>query len=185
MSKCDRKGSQGLDVKLGSTDSSRTWPGCIHSFDRGLLRIDSSQLFEQGDEVEVQVGTCKVCGEVMYSVEKGESYRTAVALGQGDKKNRRAHRRIPVSWKARVAVVDEQPYSFDAEVVDVSSSGFGLMSPREVCASSRVAVETPVCVGFGEVLHCCEQEDGRFRLGVRLEELIGAEMKGLMRRLGR
>lgn len=165
---------QRLKVELVAPDGLVIGAGTIHSFERGLLRIQTSRLFEEDEPIKVHVGSCSVLGKVMYSVQKGESFYTAVSLLRSGKANRRADQRIPVSWPARVSVMDEDPCAFEAEVIDVSSSGFGLSSPRAVRPATRIGVETAECVGFAEVVNCQPEANGRYRVGVRLVELIGS-----------
>jgi hypothetical protein len=172
--KSERKSNQDLNVRIGWPGDDTTWPGTIHSFERGLLRIQSSRSFKVRQAVVIYIGACQVLGDVVYSAEKEGSFRTAISLVHSGHANRRAERRIPVSWPARVVVIGQNPGMVDSEVVDISSSGLCILSPTAVGLTARIAVETEVLVCFGEVLRCRTDETGAYRLGVRLEEMIGS-----------
>jgi hypothetical protein len=111
----------------------------------------------------------------VYSIVKDHAFRTAIALRR-TRDNRRRERRVPFGHAARVTVIAEAGGdTFDGTITDLSSSGMGLRSERELRPMDTVSVQTRSCIIFGEVAHSIRNADGMFHAGVRVEELLGSD----------
>lgn len=155
-------------------DCSYARTGIISAADRGMLRIDTEIAYYTDDVVLVRVGGCSVRGRVLYSVATGDVFRTCIELRRLGGERRRDHR-VPLNWQVRLTVIagtTREP--FEAEILDMSSSGMGLHCGQELSPADTIAVETASCIVFGEVLHCVRKAGGQFYIGARVTEILGA-----------
>lgn len=166
---------QSLKVELVSDGAACVQTGSLHSAEAGVLRVETGRGYDEGEPVLIRIGPHSVRGHVVYSVHRDGTFRTAIALLRGiGAANRRHSRRVPVRWKARVNVMGERAEVFTADMIDISSTGFGLQTAKPLHISDQIAAETESCVCFGEIVHCRPLPNGKFRLGVQLTELLGA-----------
>ncbi len=79
---------------------------------------------------------------------------------------RRAETRQLRDEAVRVTILPGMDFSFDARLVDISPSGFGLLSPYPARPGIRFAVEWAGDPIFGSIMYCV-QHGSSYRTGFR------------------
>jgi PilZ domain len=166
-------------AEISSVSTGQVQTGTVCAADRGMLRVETRWPYQQGERVLLRVGGCEAPGTVMYSIVRDQAFRTAIAL-RHTRENRRRERRVPFGHPARVTVLaSTDGDTFDGVVSDMSSSGIGLRSRRELRPMETISVQMQSCIIFGEVVHCVPDKDGIFQAGVRVAELLGSDPREL------
>jgi len=162
-------------AEISSVNTGHIQTGTVCAVDRGMLRVETRWPYQQGERVLLRLGGCEAPGTVMYSIVRNQAFRTAIAL-RHTRENRRRERRVPFGHPARVALLGTADGdTFDGVVTDMSSSGIGLRSRRELRPMDAISVQMQSCIIFGEVVRCLPDTEGVFHAGVRLSELLGSD----------
>lgn len=87
--------------------------------------------------------------------------------------------RFPLDLPAVLMVIGSTgPREAEIRLTDVSASGVGLLSamPAQVGACVQINLDSGLL--FGEVRHCQQGPDGRFRIGVAIYHMLAREQPG-------
>ena len=60
----------------------------------------------------------------------------------------------------------------DAQAIDISRSGLGLLINQQLTVNAWVKVELTFAIVFGEVMYSRPVADGGYRVGLRMETLL-------------
>jgi hypothetical protein len=162
-----------IPVQLFAMDGAReTFSARIRRVNSGFFQLRITMAVGVGRKLVMHYDSCRVELEVLYCQNPGIGpyYVGAKVLNQ-DGGAVRKEVRLPVDILAKVTVPGQLDRN-DARIIDMSSSGLGLVVPRSVDTGSVIAVDTGLGIAFGEVRHCAKTPQGDYRIGISLEEFI-------------
>ena len=142
--------------------------------DQGCVFLDSDRWVEPSTEVELKLDRIALTGRVRYCNGQDNHYRTCVAVG-AEARGGRATARFPMDEPGTLVVVgDSGTARFNCHLTDFSRSGLGLKSPREIAVDTLICIETDSIVAVGRVRRCAPRNDGTFRVGMSVTDVLTA-----------
>ncbi len=120
---------------------------------------------------------CHSDGQVIFCKAEKDSYRTGIHFPPDPLHHKRSELRIPLTNQpAVVSHLDRRTGAkYDAQAIDISRSGLGLLTDRHFTVDTWVKVELGFAIAFGEVMYSKPTTSGAFRVGLRVETLLMRE----------
>jgi hypothetical protein len=148
--------------------------GQIWSASERFLRMLLRAPIEVGELIEMSIDGCSVNGEVAFCQVGPEGYNVGVQML--DRHSIRREPRFPLDLPAVLTVVGSTgPGEAAVRLTDVSASGVGLFSSSPVQIGACVEINLDFGLLFGEIRHCQESSEGRFRVGVAIYLMLARE----------
>jgi hypothetical protein len=162
-----------IPVQLFAMDGAReTFSARIRRVNSGFFQLRITMAVDIGRKLVMHYDTCRVELEVLYCQSPGIGpYYVGAKVLNLDESAVRKEIRLPVDILAKVSVPGHLDHD-DARIIDMSSSGLGLVVPRPVDVDCVIAVDTGLGIAFGEVRHCTKTPNGDYRIGISLEEFL-------------
>ncbi|MBZ5676900.1 MAG: PilZ domain-containing protein [Acidobacteriia bacterium] len=120
---------------------------------------------------------CHNDGQVIFCRAEKDAYRTGIHFPPDPRHHKRSELRIPLTNQPAVISHLEggTGMRYDAQAIDISRSGLGLLVERHFTVDTWVKVELGFAIAFGEVMYSKPTESGVYRVGLRVETLLMRE----------
>ena len=120
---------------------------------------------------------CHSDGQVVFCRAEKDAYRTGIHFPPDPRLHKRSELRIPLTNQPAVIshLEGRTAERYDAQAVDISRSGLGLLVDRHLTVDTWIKVELGFAIAFGEVLYSKPTEAGVYRVGLRVETLLMRE----------
>jgi PilZ domain len=148
--------------------------GTIANISQGAVHVTVSQ-FLTADSVRVWFSeNCHIDGQVVFCRAEENAYRAGIHFPPDPQYHKRAELRVPLANEPAIVTQLEgrTQAKCDAQAVDISRSGLGLLVDQRLAVDTWVKVELPFAIVFGEVKYSKPVENGRYRVGLNLETLL-------------
>ena len=149
-------------------------PGVIMNISHGAIHVKTSQ-FLPAKSVRVWFSQdCHMDGQLIFCRADEDAYLTGIVFPPDIEHQKRSELRIPLPNDPAVVTYLEGPIrgKVDAQAIDISRSGLGLLVDRQLTVNTWVKVELPFAIVFGEIMYSRPETRGGFRVGLRLETLL-------------
>jgi hypothetical protein len=149
-----------------------SYPCTLRSVGSGQIHLHSQKYFEPGTSVTISFGLVDIPGAVLYSNRKESAILVCVTTTLES----RGEPRFPMNQAGRLIVLaDNATVSLLCTIVDLSRSGIGLQARGAVTVGQMACVETEGALIVGEVRGCEPFESGRYRIGLRLTDIVAGK----------
>jgi hypothetical protein len=158
--------------KLGPV--TREVRGTIANISQGAVHVKVSHFLATGPVRVWFSKTCHSDGSLIFCSAEDNGYRAGIHFPPDPQQHKRSALRVPLNNERAVVFQLEcqtQP-KYDAQAIDISSSGLGLLVDRPLTIKTWVKVELTFAIVFGEVVYSKAEPDGGFRVGLRTETLF-------------
>jgi PilZ domain len=157
-----------IPIQLHLQDqTSQAIAATLSAVQNGVFQVHSPEHVKSGARVDLVHPEARMDAVVAdcHRLEGG-AYQLGIVLAQD--LNRRSEGRIATDWPATLRTAGAvSPMA--VRIVDVSSSGLGLLLPASLPVGACVTVEWEGASARGEICHCA-QAMVRYRAGVRVQE---------------
>jgi hypothetical protein len=148
--------------------------GIIVNISQGAIHVRVSH-FVSSDSVRVWFSEdCHRDGKLIFCHAEENTYRVGVHFPPDAEHHKRSELRIPLLEQP--AIVSElegrTQAKYDAQAVDISRSGLGLLVDARLAVNTWVKVELTFAIAFGEVMYSKAEAHGGYRVGLRMETLL-------------
>jgi len=148
--------------------------GTIANISQGAIHVSVPQ-FLNSKSVRVWFSeNCHIDGQVIFCRAEEKAYRAGIHFPPDPQRQRRSELRVPLTNESAVVTqLEGQTHTkCDAQALDISRSGLGLKLDHRLPVSAWVKVELSFAILFGEVLYSKPDQDGGWRVGLRMETLL-------------
>ena len=148
-------------------------PGTIANITQGAIHVTIPQ-FVKTKAVRVWFSeSCIATGNSLLPRRKN-AYRAGIHFPPDPNQQRRSELRVPLTNESAVVTqLEGQIHTrSDAQALDISRSGLGLLMDRRLPVNAWVKVELSFAIVFGEVMYSKRDPDGGYRVGLRTETLL-------------
>jgi PilZ domain len=148
--------------------------GSIVNISQGAIHVRVSQ-FVSSDSVRVWFSEdCQRDGKLIFCRAEENTYRVGIHFPPDAQYSQRSELRIPLlEQPAIVSELEGRTQArYDAQVVDISRSGLGLLVNVRLAVNTWVKVELTFAIAFGEVMYSKAEVHGGYRVGLRVETLL-------------
>ena len=148
--------------------------GSIANISLGAIHVVVDEYLKAGPVRVWFSDGCHSDGQIVFSRVQDNAYRVCIHFPPNPQQYQRSEQRVALSNEPAVlfALEDPERKRYEAQAVDISRSGVGLMMDERLTSLAWVKVELAFAILFGEVRYCKPTEDGRFRVGLRIETLF-------------
>ncbi len=160
--------------------------GTISNISQGAIHIRVSRLLSAGLVRVWFSENCHSDGLLIFCRREKNSYHAGIHFPPDPHQQKRSMLRVPLANEPAVVsqLEDKTQAKCDAQAIDISRSGLGLLVDQALAVNTFVKVELAFAIVFGEVLYSKAQPQGGYRVGLRVETLLmrdtrrggGAEM---------
>ncbi len=149
-------------------------PGRIANISHGAIHVKVRHYLSPGSIRVWFSGDCHRDGELIFCHSDGDSFRGGVVFPPDPVDVKRSELRVPLTDESAIIIQLEGEHLVkrDAQALDISRSGLGLLMDQPLAAGSWVKVELAFAIVFGEVLYSKAHANGGYRLGLRIETLL-------------
>jgi hypothetical protein len=154
-----------------STDKIR---GNIVNISQGAVHVRISQYFSPCAVRVWFSDNCSKEGQLIFCKTEDGAFRAGIHFPPDPQDLRRSEFRVPLANEpVLIFLVDDQLDSgMDAQAVDISRSGLGLLVAKRLIVGTVVRVHLTFGVAFGEVMYSTVSDRGMFAVGLHLETLL-------------
>lgn len=148
--------------------------GSIANISLGAIHVMVEEYLKTGPVRVWFSDGCHSDGQIIFCRVQNNAYRVCIHFPPNPQQYQRSEQRVALSNEPAFLVTLEDPSrkKYEAQAVDISRSGLGLLMEQRVTPQTWVKVELVFAILFGEVRYCKLTEDGRFRVGLRIETLF-------------
>ena len=117
---------------------------------------------------------CHIDGQLIFCRAEENAYRAGIHFPPDPQQQRRSELRVPLTNESAVVTqLEGQTHArFDAQAIDISRSGLGLMMDHPLTVNTWVKVELSFAIVFAEVMYSKPDPGGGYRVGLRMETLL-------------
>jgi hypothetical protein len=141
---------------------------------QGAIHIRVSQ-FLTADSVRVWFSEdCHSDGKLIFCRAEENTYRAGIHFPPDAQHHPRSELRIPLMNQSAIVsqLEGRTQVRYDAQAIDISRSGLGLLVEQRLPINTWVKVELAFAIVFGEVMYSKANEYGGYRVGLRTETLL-------------
>jgi hypothetical protein len=148
--------------------------GVIANITQGAIHVRVSQ-FLNSKSVRVWFSeNCHSDGQLLFCRADEKAYCAGILFPPDPQQRARSELRVPLTNESAVITqLEGQAHAkCDAQAVDISRSGLGLLVDQRFTVGGWIKVELSFAIVFGEVMYSKPFPDGKYRLGLRIETLL-------------
>jgi hypothetical protein len=148
--------------------------GKIANISQGAIHARVSQFLASGSVRVWFSSDCHKDGQIIFCRPDDKGYCAGILFPPDPQHQRRSELRIPLMDQPAIVTPLEGRTSdrYDAQAIDISRSGLGLLVEQRLAVNTWVKVELSFAIAFGEVQYSKAETDGGFRVGLRVETLL-------------
>lgn len=148
--------------------------GTIANISHGAVHVRVAQFLTAGSVRVWFSENCHCDGELVFCRAEESAYRAGIHFPPDPRQPTRTELRVPlINEPALVTILDGRTNSkLDAQAVDISRSGLGLLLAQRLTVSAWIKVELSFAIVFGEVMYSKPVKNSEFRAGLRMETLL-------------
>jgi len=148
--------------------------GIIVNISQGAIHVRVPQ-FLTADSVRVWFSeNCHIDGQLIFCHAEENTYLIGIHFPPDPQGHKRSELRVPLLNEPCVVfkLEDRTQGKCNAQAIDISRSGLGLLVDQGLTVNTWVKVELAFAIVFGEVMHSKPAENGGYRVGLRTETLL-------------
>ncbi|HEY2844067.1 MAG TPA: PilZ domain-containing protein, partial [Bryobacteraceae bacterium] len=148
--------------------------GNLANISQGAIHIKVSQ-FLPAKPVRVWFSEdCHKDGQVIFCQPENNLYCVGITFPPDPQSLNRSELRVPLTNQPAIVsqLEGRTDAKFDAQAVDISRSGLGLLLDQRLPVNTWVKVELAFAIAFGEVQYSKPDPDGGYRVGLHMETLL-------------
>ena len=152
----------------------REVPGTIANITQGAIHVTIPE-FLKTKSVRVWFSeSCHRDGQLIFCRSEENAYRAGIDFPPDPHQQRRSELRVPLTNESAIVTqLEGQAHTrSDAQALDISRSGLGLLMDHRLPVNAWVKVELSFAIVFGEVMYSKPDPDGGYRVGLRTETFL-------------